>query len=288
MTFAILMVAAAVLALLPASWTACSGGLTQPLGWLGWGLSSGTRHARQAASGTPELGPTLAEHSTLQSEYEELGRKLGHQQVEIAELERLVADLSGLRDQLGDVRAKLIFAVIVGGDSSPARETITISKGQRHGVQVGDWVAAGAPSAARAPGNTGRDLLLRQWLVGRVSEAQPHISRVQLASDPQFGVERAWPGKELDTGGWELADGQCGLEGLGAGQMGIRQASQDYLADGYTMVLVPLRHPRPMALVVGRIVASRALETGLHYELEVEPWGDAYELSHVYVISFSQ
>ncbi len=282
------MVGAAVLALLPASWTGCSGGVMQPLGWLAWAFSSGTRHARDAAQDLGDPAPTRDEFTRLREDNQELARKLGHQQVEIAKLEQQVADLAGLRDQLGDLPAKIIFASVVGGDASPRRETLTISKGRRDGVKPGDWVAAGLTPAGRDPAATGRDLLLRQWLIGRVDDVQPYLSRVQLGTDAHFGTERAWVAKALVDGTWQVADKLCGLNGLGDGRMRIREASEDYLATGYTIVLVPLAHPRPTALAIGRVVASETLETGLHYNLEVQPWGDPRALWCVYVISLAR
>ncbi|MBU0618497.1 MAG: hypothetical protein KKI02_12335, partial [Planctomycetes bacterium] len=168
----------------------------------------------------------------------------------------------------------------------PQREVLTISKGARHGVQVGDWVAAGIPPAQRPPAATGRELLLQQWLVGVVAEVQPHLSRVQLTTDPQFGTQLAWAAQALTDKTWEVAERRCGLVGLGDGRMRIDRAAVDYLTAGYTIVLVPISHPQPIALAVGRIVASEPLETGVHYNFQVEPWADARELSHVYVISY--
>jgi cell shape-determining protein MreC len=286
--FAILMVASAIVALLPVSWTGCADGVVQPLGWVVWTFSKGTNEARDALGKATSPDHTPEEYRNLLREKEELTRKLVHQEVEIVELERQVADLSGLRDQLTDRRAKIIFASVVGGDTSPKRETLTISKGHRQGVKLDDWVAAGVSPDERDPEATGRDLLLRQWLIGRVSEVYPYLSRVQLMTDPHFGPQRVQAARLGEDGSLQLAKTQCGLVGLGEGRMRIDRASEDYFASGYTIVVAPLALPRPIALVVGRIVASETLETGLHYNLEVQPWGTARTLSQVYVISFSQ
>jgi cell shape-determining protein MreC len=282
------MVLAAVLALLPVPWTGCSGGVLQPLGWLAWAFSSGTRQVHQRADHLTDPAPTRGEYRNLRQRNEELTRKVGHLEVEIAELGQRVAELSALRNQLGQLRARIILASVVGGDTSPRRETLTISKGRRDGVERGDWVAAGIAPEERDPAASGRDLLLRQWLIGRVSEVQPYISRVQLTTDPQFGPQRVWTAKALADGTWDVGDRQCGLVGLGSGRMRIDRASEDYRASGYTIVLLPLAHPQPPALTIGRIVASETLETGLHYNLEVEPWGNPRALWNVYVISLTE
>jgi cell shape-determining protein MreC len=260
----------------------------QPAGPLTWLLHGTAHRARTMAENGAGPAPTREEFEQLRQEAQGLAQQVGHQQVLIAETEQLVADLSGLRNQLNDSRAKIIFASVVGGDTSSMRETLTISKGLRHGVRQGDWVAAGLPPDERDPEASGRDLLLRQWLIGRVSEAQPHLSRVQLTTDPHFGPQRAWTAKPLPDGTWQVTDKQCGLVGSGSEMMRIDRASEDYLASGHTIVLVPLAHPRPLVLTAGRIVSAVTLDTGLHYDLVVEPWGQARRLSHVYVISFSQ
>lgn len=282
------MAAAALLALLPGRWTRCADGLGQPVSPLTWILSSGTRHARETLKSVGQPTPTREGFEQLRRQNRRLAQQVGQQQLLIGEMERQVAELSGLRDQLADSRARIIFASVVGGDTSPQRETITISKGRRHGVEQGDWVAAGAPPAERDPAATGRDLLLRQWLIGRVDEVQPYLSRVQLTTDPHFGPQRVWTARALADGTWQLADQQCGLTGSGSGIMRIDRASKDYRAADYTIVLLPLAYPQPMAMAIGRVVGSQTLETGLHYELEVEPWDDPYTLSYVYVISLSQ
>jgi cell shape-determining protein MreC len=286
--FAILMVAAAVLALLPARWTSCTDGLTQPVSPISWVVSGSARRARAAGESAVAPEPTRDELEQLRDENQRLARQVGQQAILIAEMERIIADLSGLQDQLSDLHARIIFAAVLAGDPSPDRDILTISKGARHGVKAGDWVAAGIPPDQRPTSATGRELLLQQWLVGTVHEVQPHLSRVQLTTDVQFGTQLAWAAQPRDDGTWKVAERECGLVGLGDGRMRIDRAATDYFTDNHTIVLVPLSHPQPIALAVGRIVASEPLATGVHFNLPVEPWGDARHLSHVYVISFSE
>lgn len=286
--FAILMIATALLALLPVRWTGCTDGLMLPVSPITWVFSGGTRRARSAVDGLAAPPSTRDDFERLRRQNERLARQVGQQQILIADMEQVVADLSGLRDQLADPRVRIVFAAVMAGDASPARETLFISKGARHGVAVGDWVAAGVPAAERDPAATGRELLLQQWLVGVISEAHPYLSRVQLTTDPQFGTQLAGVAKPLTDGTWEVAERSCGLVGLGNGRMRIDRAAVDYRAAGYTIVLAPLSQPQPLALAVGRIIGSQRLETGVHYNFEVEPWADARELSHVYVISCSE
>jgi cell shape-determining protein MreC len=285
--FAILMVAAALAALLPARWTSCADGLMQPISPITWLISGGARRAGAAAENLAARDPTRGDFQRLQDENERLTRQVGQQSILIAEMERMIADVTGLQDQLVDLQARIIFAAVLGADPSPDREVLLISKGARHGVEVGDWVAAGMPPTQHPAGATGRELLLQQWLAGIIVEVQPHVSRVQLTTDPEFGTQLAWAAQPLTDDTWKVAERQCGLVGVGAGHMRIDRATTDYVATGHTIVLIPLAHPQPVALVAGRIVGSEPLDTGVHYDLQVEPWGDARALTHVYVISVS-
>lgn len=285
--FAVLMVVSAGLALLPARWTAVIDGVLQPLAWIVSPISAGSRGARSAVDSVGEPAPTREEQEALRERTQWLELQLHHQQVATAELEHMLADVSGLRSQLLDLDSKIIIAPVVGGDASPQRETLLIGRGASDGVMIDDWVAAGAPPQIRGPAVTARAPLLQQWLIGRIIETAPHTSRVQLATDAKFGRELTWVAKSLPDGAWEVGDHECALRGLGGGRMRIEAAPEDYFADSRTVVLLPLAHPRPLALVLGRIVSSTTLDTGLHYHLEVEPWGDAKSLAYVYVISLS-
>jgi cell shape-determining protein MreC len=284
--FAILMAVAALLALLPAHWTGCTDGLMQPVSPITWVFSGVTRRGLGAADSLSTPAPTRAEYERLRQANQRLAQQVGQQHILIAEMEQVVAELSGLREEIIDPGVRILFAAVSGGDASPQRETLTISIGSRRGVAAGDWVAAGLPPAERDPAATGRDLLLQQWVIGVIDEVQPYLSRVQLATDPEFGTRLVRVAKPLSGTRWEVAELECGLVGLGQGRMRIDRAAVDYLGEGYTIVLVPLAHPQPLALALGRIVGSEPLETGLHYDFEVEPWSDARRLSHVYVISF--
>lgn len=288
LVFAVLMVISAVVAILPARWTATFDAILQPLAWILSPVSTETRSARASVDEWGEPPPTRAEVAELRERAARLDLQLSQQQIAISELEQMLAEVSGLRDQLLDLESKIIVAPVVGGDASPARETLEIARGARDGILVGDWVAAGAPPQVRGPAITGRDPLLQQWLVGRISQVNPYTSTVQLTTDPHFGPELVWASKPVSEGVWQVADRECALIGLGNRQMRIDRAAEDYSAENWNVVLAPLAHPRPLALVVGRIVGSETLDTGLHYDLAVEPWADARRLAYVYVVSISR
>jgi cell shape-determining protein MreC len=127
--FAVLMVAAAVASLLPASWTSWARGMVQILGLPQRALSSAARGVREVVlePGGPAL--SRAEAERLQEENAELHRLLAAQQAWLEGLERRYDEVCGIRRQLGDVGTALLVAPALGYDSSPVRDTLLIGKG---------------------------------------------------------------------------------------------------------------------------------------------------------------
>jgi cell shape-determining protein MreC len=279
---------AAVLALLPTAWTRWPGGILQPLGWLQWSAASASRTAERSVRDVGREWLSPAEAHELSEQLEQLRRQLGQQAVLLADLDRQLAEITGIRQDLGEGRAQIVLAAVIGFDASPRRQTLTINKGSlsEGQIRVGQWVAAGASPDKRDPRATGRELLARQWLIGKVSRVDPYRSWVQLTSDPDFGPQVVRLAKVLPDGQWQTANEDPVLYGLGVGRMRIHQAKADYFESGHTMVLIPRSGDSPAALSVGYITGSRRLpEAPLFYDLEVEPWADPRELAYVYVIS---
>jgi cell shape-determining protein MreC len=226
----------------------------------------------------------------LRAEVEELRRQIGHESAAYAELEERLADVSGIRDQLRESRTRILIARVIAEDASPMRDTLLITRGSTEGVRVGQWVVAGK-SAATTAGQSGRELLGREWLIGRVSEVQPYRSRVLLATDPSFPkaadqkLTRVRLARVLADGTWQLADGESLLIGAGRGHMRVEQAVRDYFAEGYRIVVAPASKDLPLAMTLGRVESSSpVVEAPLMFNLDVRPWGDAIRLGHVYLI----
>lgn len=283
-TFVGLMALAATLSLLPASWTRWGRGLVQvlgvPQGWLA-GSARWVRHTT-GADDAPPLDARDA--ARLSAENDELRRLVHHQELERAELERQLEEVSGIRRLLEDQSAEILFARVLGYDASARRETILIGQGVARGVRPGLWVAAGLPRRALPPDQDGRQALMRQWLIGRVSDAYGRTSRVRLATDPGFRerVYLSQPARPGRAGGTEP---HFVAEGAGQGRIRIRSVDADYLARGYEWVLVPAGPELALTLSLGKIVNSvPTKESALHFDLDVAPWGDVRRLDYVYVI----
>ena len=286
--FAVLMAAAAVMSLLPASWTSWKRGISQVLGPAQWALSSSSRDFAESSHISGQA-VSAEEAERLRAENAELRRALAGEASWREDVERRLEEVTRLRNQLGDADTRILIAPVWGYDSSPRRETLLIGRGGADGVKRGQWVAAGVAASERDPNESGRQSLMRQWLVGRVSEAQTRSSRVVLASDAKFGEPQAGEpvclARVLDDGRWQPTAAKYVLSGGGRGRMVIGRADADYFRQGYEVVLVPVSTELPVMLSIGRIVGSEQLEeSALHFDLQVEPWGDARLLRYVYVI----
>lgn len=285
-TFAILMLLAAAASLLPGRWTRWTGNLLQPVAWVQWVVSGGTRAAIRNAL-TPPTGAVVPQkdYDRLEETVDELHRQIQHQQLALDDLERRFDELTGVREQLRDDSTRIVLATVVGGDTAAGREALVISPGALRGIAVDQWVVAGRPLDPDETA-TGRELLLRGWVIGRVADARNHVARVRLCTDPAFGPVPVWLGKLGSNGRVELAENACVLEGIGGGKMIIRQATQDYFAAGYTYVMVRFPGSVPVILTVGTVTSSRIRsDSPLHYDLDVAPAGNARALTHVYVLN---
>jgi cell shape-determining protein MreC len=285
--FAMLMVAAALALLLPDGCTAWLDGARQPLAFLQWLVAGGARSSSRLLSAAARDGVSRAEFERLAAENAALRQQLALQRLSAEELERRLVELSGLAEPLQDLAVRIHVATLVGGDSSPSRHAVVITRGEADGVRLGDWVAAGAPRDESDPAASGRELLARQWLLGKVRVAHAFTSEVLLITDPAFGPERVYPAR-LSEGGGVFGERECLLYGAGS-HAEIRAAAENYLRLGFTDVVVRLPTNRPLSLPIGRIVGAEPLrESALHFDLRVEPCGDVRRVTRVYVISLAR
>lgn len=283
-TFVLLMTLAALTALMPPRWTAWTGRLLQPLAWIQWIAGAGSRSAIRNLSAAPDE-PTVSRraYEELQDALADRQRQLEHQQATLQALAERVDELTGLRGQLQDPSMKIVLATVLGGDTSPARGGLTITPGALRGLAPGQWVVAGRPLDPNEVA-TGRQLLARHWVIGRVAQAHTHVGRVRLATDAGFTPVEVRLAQVTPDGQVMFAERRAVLEGAG-GRMMIRQAVEDYFANGYREVFIELPGTIPTTLLIGRVVSARPRsDSPLHYDLEVEPPAPARRLTHVYVL----
>ncbi|MCH7870494.1 MAG: hypothetical protein IID33_02225 [Planctomycetes bacterium] len=293
----ILLVLAALACLLPPAWAGCARAVTYPLTWLQSALGGGSRAVHAAVQHTRDERPSHSDFDTLELHDRELQRQVQHQSVEIADLKQQIEQLTGLRSAMGDQRTRLVPAAVLAYDPSSRHETLRLDVGtantSEHGrIRVGQWVVAGVAIRAGQPSETGRVLLSRQWLLGKISEVGAFSSRLMLATDPRFGPIRVRAAKRLADGTLIRAvdprtqnPRSCLLEGLGQGRMVIRQAPANYLDAEYDRVLVPAGADLPVAMLIGRMIAAQSVEDApLVFDLTIEPPADLSKIGTVFVI----
>lgn len=285
--FTVLMVTSLVTATLPTRWTAWSGRVMQPLAWAQYFGGWMTRRPIELVEDQVLDGRSvpLREYLALEDQLADLRMQLRHQTLSLQALGDRIDQLTGLRDQLRDASARIVSARILSGDSSPDRDTLTISVGSLSGIEVGDWVVSGQRVGDEKA--TGREVVWRQWLVGQVSEVQPHVSRVRLATDRAFGPIKVSIVRTADDGSLDPAEGVCVLQGLGDGRMVIRQATRDYMAAGYQFAAVRLPAAVPLVMTIGELTATRGrTDSPMHFDVELHPPGRVRPQSMAYVLRF--
>lgn len=288
-TFWILIAVSAVTAfVLPSSWTTWVRGVFGPLALPQRLVSWGARGSAEAVGSL--ASPTISQDQAreLQRENEVLKRQVAQQRMRLGVVEQRLADLTGLSGQLPDSHVRVVIAPIVACDRTASRATLrlTLSERQSRLVRKDQWVvAAEAPRPDWDAQATVRDLLDREWLVGRVSEVHPRVADVQLTTDPRFRTEvRA--ARVLVDGTWQLAEEGCVLVGVGHGKMRISQSVKDYGKTDFGIVVVPPSRDLAIPLSVGRIESSAPRsDSARHFDLTVTPWERFERLTHVYILA---
>lgn len=284
--FTLAMVFALLLAFAPLAWTGWMRYPVQVFAWMQQLISGSSRQLSGAGLSEPATQLTPQQLAELLQSNEELRRQLAHQELELRQLEDQLQQVTGLRDQLGTARAKIRIAAVVGFDAAPQRQVLTISEGSHTvtGLRPGLWVAAGVPRPS-GDATLGRELLARQWLVGRIIDVQPLTSRVQLVTDPGFGPIRIQVAAVKADGRLDVRPEQALLVGAGPAGMIIRQAAQDYMAVGARIVLAPASPDLPAPMTLGEVMSSRRVpEAAMFFDLNVSPFMDLRSIRMVYII----
>lgn len=283
--FALLMGAAALTALLPPTWTSWTQNLIQPIAWLELLVGDAARRSAAAVEGLGGEPASPERVAELERLVDGLRRQVGQQSLMISELQAVAEELMQVRESIGN-RGAIVLASVIGGDTSRQRETVRLSKGHLSApVERGLWVLSGDDVSMGAIDGP-RDVLLRQWIIGRVHSVAPFVCEVQLATDPQFGPEPVRAARPLPDGDWVLAPSECLLDGVGGGRMRIRDATENYHETGFRYVVTMLGGSTPFGFVIGEIVgATRKPDSPLHYDLEVAPISEVRRMSRVFVLN---
>ena len=286
--FYVLLTGAAVSAFcLPARWSAWARRFFQPLALAQAPFAWAARGVSNVADAGGGASPALVEASALVEENEALQRQVAKQRLRLQQAEARVAELTRLNLGVLESRTRVVIAPVVGLDSDRRRATllVTLSERQRRLVRRDQWVVASAvPVPEWDPNASVQDLIDREWIIGRISEVQLLVARVQLTTDPAFRAEvRA--ARVRSDGSWEFAGSGSVLVGAGEGTMLISQATEDYFRSGFRIVVVPAGRELAAPMTLGRITGAQARnDSPQHVDLRVAPWGVVAKLSHVYVL----
>ncbi len=280
--FNVLMLGALAAALLPAAFTGWARVFTQPLGLIESPVRSATMRLK-GWGGDARVSQLSSEQiSALIDRNEELERQVLALNDYQRELDLRLADVTGFHNQLSDSRSRIIIARVIAPIGDPRRDVLVLAKGSLAGVRSGLWVAAGSPNTS---GASGRELLARQWVIGRIIEARPYESLVMLVSDRDFKQRVQLARVDEEAFSWEPVGSEQMLYGQGHGRMLIREATRDYHELGAHLVLLGAAGTLPITMPVGEVVESRKLDqTQLHFDLEVSPLGRVRDLDYVYIV----
>lgn len=285
--FALLMAASVLLLLLGGGMVNWTRGILQPIAILQRPVSDAMAViAPRRPTEVPDH-PTRDQYQELFEENAQLRRQIAQQQESIKEMHARFAEVTGLRNQLGDMRGAIVVAHRVTMDASPRRSTMVIDRGSNQiaGLHVGQWVA-GAPEifeGDKPP--AAREQLARQVIIGRISEVHPFTSRVQLITDPGFLNVPVRTARVLEDGTWQIVGPELLVTGQGAGRMLIDRVPEDVFGAGARVALLSPSIELPVTMTIGHIEASRSRpDAPLFFDLDVRPWYDLNDIAYVYVI----
>jgi cell shape-determining protein MreC len=280
--FAILMIGAAILMLLPSRWTAPLRTVRQVLVPFQDGLYSLT-------SGSPRPPGSRNDRPTVPAEqYEKVVRELEAMRNEAVSLQLMLHEIEAEQgtvemylkkffDRSAVRQGKLVPARVIACDPLSWRDAALLGTGRRSGVQMQAWVASRSflDTGSKDGVEEGMVVMAREYLIGQIKEVTPFSSAVVLLSDVESRAE-AWIGRIEGTtfrvvavpeqlrGGARWAEPGHEkiffLHGRGRGEMVVRGVIEDYIklqaiAVGDLVVSPGSGHSLPVAMVIGRIEA---------------------------------
>lgn len=305
-TFAVMMVASAVLLLLPWDILGAAKSLSQ-LAAVPQAVVSGASHG--LAEPLRNLGmPVLSaeKHAELVARREALESENFSLTLHIAELQAQINELTRIRKQGFPPDGKLVPAKVIAADALASRGSLLLSKGSVSGVKAGDWILsrrfvdAGWEDGVRK----GSSVLARESLIGWVEETEAFTARVVLLSDnvsrrvTKVHIERYDAAKDARL--VAMLDGRpasFALQGAGGGLMKIpeidsRWVDQKMIRVGDVVMSSPDDARLPVAMAIGDIISLERVRDDkkkpLFYTAHVKHRYDPRMLGQVFIADFSR
>ena len=198
---------------------------------------------------------------TLQQRNEELEIEVARLQTQVIELQQQLREAQVLYALLDFARARpesqYSAASVIGRDPSPFLHYIIIDHGSDDGIRHG------------------MPVVTERGLVGRIDAVTAGASRVQLLTDPGFGVNVRIQPAEV----YALTQGSL------TGDISVEMVPQDItLHSGDIILTSGLGGKFPPDVLIGQVVTVRKQETGLFQSASVQPTVDFSSLRAVLVI----
>ncbi len=275
--FALLMIASAVVMVLPTRWTGnlkCARQVLLPF-----------QDGMTALADGP--GPSDSSRASVsEAEYHELLRQIEARNNQIVALNLMLRELEAERpavqlilDKLvsrtASQEGRLIPARVIARDSAAWRDTLVLARGSAHGVREDAWASSRVLDAGGKDGvEQGMLVLAREYLLGRIREVTPYTARLVLLSDVESrepvwigrvedGRFRVLPSPEAIREGKQWAgsgkEASFLAAGQGSGKILVSGVHEDYvdrqvLAVDDLVVSAGTSAELPVTMVIGRVV----------------------------------
>jgi len=289
--FTYLMIAAMVCLLIPERFT---NKLDHLLSFLVGPLSQSSREGSLAVSNAlrQRQQPTVnfEEYQKLLNRSQREQRELINLNQQVDHLKEMTLRLTGVKQQYGLERVKLVAAHITGSDSSSLREIKKLDQGSAEGVQAGQLVLAWSDSGGSDAGKSNDKTELYQKalqgaVVGKIIDSARDTSSLQLLSDPGLRMKVVLmpnPGRKEK---WQ-AEGLLQGEGLGRVTVTKVPATAEYtIRRGDVVLALPEAKILPVAMLIGWVQSCQPEEQNpVLWQIQVRPAVELHPLREVIII----
>jgi len=213
---------------------------------------------RNVLAAPSDVAVLRQENAALQEEVARLQREVIGLREQAAEAEILGGLLNYARSS---PESRYVAANVIGHDASPYLRSIWIGSGSEDGI------ARGMP------------VVTERGLVGRVVEAFPTASRVQLITDPQSAVNVRLQDSRADGVTVAQANGELRMDQVNQGVE---------IATGELVLTSGLGGGYPPDIIVGQVSSVRSRDYELFQQAVLQPAVDFEDLEIVLVITSFQ
>jgi cell shape-determining protein MreC len=251
-------------------------------------LSGGARQfSLTVTDKLPQPGPSTVpaeQYQHLKAKHEQAAIKITNLQEELQQQRELNLELSGISQEFGLARARLIIANVTGSDSSDWPQTLQLDQGNEQHLRNQQLALSLAKPTEAGPDNLLESNDIYQMsVVGRISNTGRSTSTLQLITDSEFSypvsVVPRWDRQE----DWR-ADGH--LYGKGMGKMTVRFISNKYpVKPGDTVLACSNPKYLPVEMLIGWVQNCRLNnQNPVVWEITVVPVSRLHNLRRVVII----